>query len=213
MALFTTRKPICGDAIDMALKSRKVLCSEQTHRLDLHSNQAVFPDSDIWCSAVLAVVEEDDHAVWVHGFADEELVVLEFTDDLLGEALGARLEFLDLFLGSALFLEAFLDLLHVGLEVGQVGLLVKGCLRETKTVSNVQDRRRGILQVFVAALGRGVAADVEGLAADRDLLAVRFVGDVVDELEVVRIRDDFVSCEEILVDDHFCDEYRGSGGG
>jgi hypothetical protein len=54
-------------------------------RLDLHLGQTVLPDSHIGRDTVLAVVEEDDHAIGVHGLADEELVVLEVGDDLLGE--------------------------------------------------------------------------------------------------------------------------------
>jgi hypothetical protein len=49
----------------------------------------VLPDSHIGCDTVLAVVEEDDHSIGVHGLANEELVVLEVGDDLLGESRAA----------------------------------------------------------------------------------------------------------------------------
>jgi hypothetical protein len=53
--------------------------------LNLHLDQTVLPDSHVGRHAVLAVIEENDHAIGVHGLADEELVVLEVGDDLLGE--------------------------------------------------------------------------------------------------------------------------------
>jgi hypothetical protein len=45
----------------------------------------VRPAGYIGRDAVLAVVEKDDHAIGVHGLANEELVVLEVGDDLLGK--------------------------------------------------------------------------------------------------------------------------------
>lgn len=76
----------------------------QQPRLDLHLGQTVLPDGDEWGDTVLAVVEEDDHAVGVHALASVKLVVLEVGDDLLSKALGLALEVLDLGLVSTLCL-------------------------------------------------------------------------------------------------------------
>lgn len=73
----------------------------------------MLPDGNVGCDTILAVVEEDDHAIGVHGLAGEELVVLEVADDLLSVARGLGLEVLDGGLVSALLLEAILDCLHV----------------------------------------------------------------------------------------------------
>jgi hypothetical protein len=81
--------------------------------LNLHLSQAVLPDSNVRGDTILAVVEEDDHAVGVHRLAGEELVVLEVANDLLGKALGLGLEILDLCLVGALCLEGLLYGLHV----------------------------------------------------------------------------------------------------
>ena len=117
--------------------------------------------SCIKLTAVLTVVEENDHAVGVHGLAGEELPVLEGTDNLLGESLGTSLELLDLIIGSTLGLHVLLDLLHVLLEVTEVGLLVEGGLVEAERVDNVDDGGGGILSTLVTTiLSGGVGTDV-----------------------------------------------------
>ena len=45
--------------------------------LELDLLESILPECKVWRGAVLAVVEEEDHAIGVHGLADEELVVLE----------------------------------------------------------------------------------------------------------------------------------------
>jgi hypothetical protein len=85
--------------------------------LNLHLGQTVLPDGDERSDAVLAVVEEDNHAVGVHRLAGVELVVLEVADDLLGETLSLGLEVLDLRLVGTLCLERLLDGLHVTCEM------------------------------------------------------------------------------------------------
>ena len=84
------------------------------NNLDLGLLEAVLPDDNVGGGAVLAVVEEDNHAVGVHGLAGVELPVLELgEDDVLGEGTGLGLEVLDLLGGLALLLEGGLDGLHV----------------------------------------------------------------------------------------------------
>lgn len=86
----------------------------KTRNLDLGLLEAVLPDNDVRGGAVLAVVEEDNHAVGVHGLAGVELPVLELgEDDVLGEGTGLGLEVLDLLVRLALLLEGVLDGLHV----------------------------------------------------------------------------------------------------
>ena len=60
------------------------------------------------------------HGVGVHGRADQELVVLEVADDLLGETGSTLLELLDLVLAGAVGGHGLLDLLHVGCNVESV---------------------------------------------------------------------------------------------
>jgi hypothetical protein len=81
--------------------------------LNLHLGKTVLPDGDERGDTILAVVEEDDHAVGVHRLSGVELVVLEVGDDLLGEALSLGLAVLDLGLVSTLGLESLLNGLHV----------------------------------------------------------------------------------------------------
>lgn len=73
----------------------------------------MLPDGNVGGGAVLAVVEEDDHAIRVHGLAGEELVVLEVGDDLLGIRASLGLEFGDGGVVGTLGLESLLDPLHV----------------------------------------------------------------------------------------------------
>ena len=60
------------------------------------------------------------HGIRVHGVTDQELVVLEVADDLLGKSLGTLLELLDLILAGAVGSHGLLDLLHVGCNVWSV---------------------------------------------------------------------------------------------
>jgi len=62
----------------------------------------------------------------------------------------------------------------------------------------------GIVERFLTLFGGRVGTDVDGLATDGDLLAVGFVGNVVNLFEVVRVRDDFVAGEKVLVAVSFC---------
>ena len=98
----------------------------------------MLPEGDVGGDTVLAVVEEDDpesvlvwkstynvvrfniHGIRVHGLADEELVVLEIGNNLLGEGGGTLLELLDLVLAGAVLVKGLLDLLHVGCIVWSV---------------------------------------------------------------------------------------------
>lgn len=160
----------------------------------------------------------DLHGIGVHGLANEELVVAEVGNDLLGEALGTSLEFLDLVVAGATGLEGLLDLLHVGwgtrsatnprlrtlqskltLEVTEVGFLVEAGLLETERVDNVD---LGLLLVVgtlvVTALGRGVGAGVEALTTDGDLGAVGLIGDAVDGLQVVGVGDELIAADNVL---------------
>jgi hypothetical protein len=85
--------------------------------LNLLCDQTVLPDGDEGGGTVLAVVEEDNHAVRVHRLAGVELVVLEVANDLLGETLSLGLEVLDLCLVGTLGLERLLDGLHVAWQM------------------------------------------------------------------------------------------------
>lgn len=112
-------------------------------------------------TAILTVVEEDDHAVRVHGLASEELPVLEVGDNLLGESGGTGLELLDLVVRSASGLHVLLDLLHVLLEVTEVRLLVERGLVEAERVDDVDDGLGLVVGTLVTALlSRGVGTDV-----------------------------------------------------
>ena len=73
----------------------------------------MLPDGNVGGDTVLAVVEEDDHAIGVHGLASEEFVVLEVGNDLLGVGSSTLLELSDLLGGGTLLLELGLDGLHV----------------------------------------------------------------------------------------------------
>lgn len=81
--------------------------------LNLHLGETVLPDGNEGGDTILTVVEEDDHAIGVHGLASEELVVLEVGDDLLGVSGSTLLESGDLLSGGTLLLELGLDSLHV----------------------------------------------------------------------------------------------------
>jgi hypothetical protein len=111
--------------------------------------------------SILAVVEENNHAVRVHGLAGVELPVLEGADNLLGEGLSTSLELLDLVVGGVSGLHLLLDGLHVVLESGKVGLLVEGGLVEAERVDNVDDGGGVILSALVATiLSGGVGTDI-----------------------------------------------------
>lgn len=69
-------------------------------------------------------------------------------------------------------------------------------------MNNVDDLLSLVIGALVVAttLGRGIGASVNADFADGDLLAVALVGDIVDELEVVNVRDDLVAGELVLED-------------
>lgn len=83
--------------------------------------------------------------------------------------------------------------------MAQIALLVEARLLQPEAVRDVQDRLRVVVESILAFFGRGVGANVDVFAADGDLLAVGFVGDAVDQFEPVRVGDDFVARDNVLV--------------
>jgi hypothetical protein len=53
------------------------LREQNAETLDLHLGETVLPGDDVGGDTILAVVEENDHSVGVHGLASVKLVVLE----------------------------------------------------------------------------------------------------------------------------------------
>ena len=157
------------------------------------------------------------HGIGVHGRADQELVVLEVGDDLLGETGSTLLELLDLVLAGAGGSHGLLNLLHVGcnvwsvlcptifrenlqhtLEVTEVCLLVEVGLLELESVDNVDLGLLLVVGLLITALGGSVGASVEGLTTDSDLGAVGLVGNTVNLNEVVRVGDELVTRDDVL---------------
>lgn len=160
-------------------------------------------------------LEVHSHSIWIHGLAREELVVLEVANDLLRVSLGVLLELGDGLVASTVLLEALLDLLHVALEMGEIALLVERGGVEAEGVDDVDNGLLCVVDFLAALLSRGVTADVEVLATDRDLLAVGLVDSAVNLLEVVRVGDDLVAGDEVLC--AWCGQWgeawrRGRGG-
>lgn len=81
----------------------------------------------------------------------------------------------------------------------EVGLLVELGLVELESVDDVDLGLLGLVStILVAALGGSVGAGVEGLATDGDLGTVGLVDHTIDGLEVVRVRDELVTADNIL---------------
>jgi len=187
-----------------------------TLRLDLLLLDTVLPDGHKWRDTVLTVVEQHNptahvsthtsrghdrshlHSVGVHGLADKELVVLEVGNDLLRVSLRTRLELLDRLVAGAVGLHSLLDLLHVRLQVGEVRLLVELGLVQSERVDDIDDLLRRIFGGLLTLLSGRVAANVEALASDGDLLAVGLVDGAVDFLEVVRVGDQLIAGDDVL---------------
>lgn len=82
--------------------------------LDLHLLKTVLPDGSVRGDAVLTEIDEDMHAVGVHGLVHEDVVVVVVGKDLLDGGGSGTLEFLDGLLRGTLFLELVVDALDVG---------------------------------------------------------------------------------------------------
>jgi hypothetical protein len=174
--------------------------------LHLHLLEAVLPRNDIRGGTILAVVEEDDHPIGVHGLAGEKLKVLELgEDDILGVRLGLGLELLDLILRLPDLLEMLLDGLHVPLQVGEIRLLVERSALKTERVDDVVDLDFRVLEGLLGLLGGRVGTGVNLNGALGDHGAVGLVDDAIDLLEVVRVRDDLVIGDNVLVNNHLED--------
>ena len=190
--------------------------------LDFLLLETVLPDCNIRSDAILAVIQQHNHAIRIHALANQEFKILEVGHNLLGICLRTRLKSLDLFLTRAFLLKAFLDLLHVGyrrstaisrlwltqrdgkgikhtLEMTQITLLVEARLLQPETMSDIEDGLGGIIKGLLAFFGGRVGANVDGLAANGYPLAVGFVDDAVNLFEVVRVGDDFVAGDEVLI--------------
>lgn len=96
-------------------------------------------------------------------------------------------------------IESFQRTLQLALEIL---LRAKGALHvvQTESVNNINDLLGCLVECLLHFLGRRVGANVDVLAALGDFLAVDFVDDVVDLLEIPSVGDDFVTRDEILRD-------------
>lgn len=65
-------------------------------------------------NTILTEIDENVHAVGVHGLVHENVVVIVVGKDLLDSGGCAGLEFLDFLVGSTLFLEFVIDGFDVG---------------------------------------------------------------------------------------------------
>lgn len=83
--------------------------------------------------------------------------------------------------------------------MGKIRLLVELSLIQAERVDDINDGLSSVISTLVSLLGRGVGANVDVVVADGDLLAVGLVGDAVDLLEVIRVGDDLVTGDEVLL--------------
>jgi len=83
--------------------------------------------------------------------------------------------------------------------VAEIALLVEAGLLQAEAVGDVEDGLRGIVKRLLAFFGRRVGANVDALVSNADLLAVGFVGNAVDLLEPVRVGDDLVAGDDVLL--------------
>jgi hypothetical protein len=82
--------------------------------LNLHLLKTVLPDGSVRGDTVFTEIDEDVHAVGVHGLVHENIIVVVVAKDLLDGGGSATLEFLDGLLRGTLFLELVVDTLDVG---------------------------------------------------------------------------------------------------
>lgn len=156
----------------------------------------MLPDSNEWGSTILTVVQQNQHSIWVHGLTGVELPVVEGTNNLLDVLLSTLLK--DLNLVWVGLLQLSLDGLHVTLDVSQKGLLVKGCLLQTEGVDNVVDGLLGGVQFLVTTFSRWVGTDINVTVTNGNHLTVGLVDDIVNQLDVVGIRQKLVVRDDIL---------------
>ena len=83
--------------------------------------------------------------------------------------------------------------------MAKVGLLVEAGLVQAERVDNIDLGLLGVFDIVSAFLGRSVGTSIEGLTTDSDLGAVGLVDNAVDLLEVVRVRDELVVGDDVLL--------------
>lgn len=66
-------------------------------------------------------------------------------------------------------------------------------------MSDIEDGLAGVVEGLLALLGGWVGANVDCLTTDGDLLAIGLVDDAVDLFEVVRVGDDLVAGDDVLL--------------
>lgn len=157
-----------------------------TTTLDFLLLQTMFPDRYERRDAVFAVIHQDhpvtlsvslcctvvtrnSHSVRVHGLADEEVIVLEVTRDLLCLSARSTLECFDLLFARTLVLESFLHSLHVALEMSEIALLVELRWCQSERVYGVDHGLGCIVGALFGFFGGRVRASIKTLPTDGDL--------------------------------------------
>jgi hypothetical protein len=92
--------------------------------------------------------------------------------------------------------------------VREIALLVEARLIQTEAVDDINDLLRAIFESLLAFLSRRVGANVDVVVANGDFLAVSFVGDAINLLEVVGVGDDLVIGDEVLFLLHEAERYH-----
>jgi len=155
-------------------------------------------------SVDFSILHHRHHAVAVHRLSCEELEVLKPRQHILHDGVHVRLE--DVHLIRSRLLELLHNLLHVVLEVRHVPLLVpKSRLHEAMVQDNVHPTLDiGVRpSIPVLPFRRGVGSvQLDVLAPSLDKLPSDFVHDLVNQLDLVGVREHFVSGEDVLVDPH-----------
>lgn len=82
--------------------------------LHLHLLKAMLPHSGIRGNAIITEIDENMHAIGVHGLVHKDIVVVVVGKDLLDSCGSAGLEFLDFLFGGTFFLEFIVDGFDVG---------------------------------------------------------------------------------------------------
>jgi len=65
-------------------------------------------------------------------------------------------------------------------------------------VHDIDNSDSSVLEVLTSFFGRGVGANIDVVVANCDLLAISFVDDTVNLLEVVGVGDNLVVSEDVL---------------
>merc|ERR1719270_2928749 len=194
------------DGVKAVFDHELYLRSEMKHFLALLLFKTVFKKHDYRPLGAVNffVFTHSDHCVGVHGFTSEKLKIFKFAHKVLHDIIDVCLEFIN-FRCAIIFLQIFENFLHIGLQIsGKSFLITETSFNKLVVKDDVNTGNGTLVGTFIiTGLFRSISSCKDNFSLFASfILSNNFVHNIVLQSDFVGVGEQFVTGENILVDQH-----------